>query len=278
MEYLLICSVALIASGLTLFSGFGLGTLLMPVFAIFFPVHTAIAMTAVVHLLNNLFKLVLIGKHASKTVVLRFGLPALPAALAGAVVLTWLSEQGPLATYHLGGLACEVTTAKLLIALLMTIFSGWEVLPTLRRISFGERALPIGGFLSGFFGGFSGHQGALRSAFLLKCGLSKEAFIATGVAIACIVDVGRLFVYGTKFTQAGFQGSGFLLFAAVTSAFVGAFVGVRLMTRLRLTLSKRSATGLSTSTRRCCLISLERRRTNKPMKAASVSQAVQLTS
>ncbi len=45
MEYLLICPAAVIASGLTLFSGFGLGTLLMPVFAVFFPVDIAIAVS-----------------------------------------------------------------------------------------------------------------------------------------------------------------------------------------------------------------------------------------
>lgn len=37
--------------------GFGLATLLMPIVAIFFPVVTAISLTAFVHLLNNLFKL-----------------------------------------------------------------------------------------------------------------------------------------------------------------------------------------------------------------------------
>lgn len=57
MEYILICSDAFVASGVTLFSGFGLGTvLLMPVFAVFFPVP-AIVLTAIVHFLNNLFKL-----------------------------------------------------------------------------------------------------------------------------------------------------------------------------------------------------------------------------
>lgn len=38
MEFLIVCAVALIASGLTFFSGFGLGTILMPVLALFFPV------------------------------------------------------------------------------------------------------------------------------------------------------------------------------------------------------------------------------------------------
>jgi predicted nucleic acid-binding protein len=41
MTYLVIYLVALFDSGLTLYSGFGLGTLLMPAFALFFPVPVA---------------------------------------------------------------------------------------------------------------------------------------------------------------------------------------------------------------------------------------------
>ncbi len=37
MAYFIVAAVALLASGLTLFSGFGLGTLLLPAFALFFP-------------------------------------------------------------------------------------------------------------------------------------------------------------------------------------------------------------------------------------------------
>ena len=57
MEYLIICVVCLVTSALTLFSGFGLGTLLLPAFALFFPVDVAVGLTAIVHFLNNLFKL-----------------------------------------------------------------------------------------------------------------------------------------------------------------------------------------------------------------------------
>ena len=49
-----VCGFALLASGLTFFSGFGLGTLLLPAFAPFFPVDRAIALTAAVHFLNGL--------------------------------------------------------------------------------------------------------------------------------------------------------------------------------------------------------------------------------
>jgi uncharacterized protein len=43
VELLIVCIAALLASALTLFSGFGLGTLLMPVVALFFLLDLAIA-------------------------------------------------------------------------------------------------------------------------------------------------------------------------------------------------------------------------------------------
>mgnify|MGYP000679824147 CR=1 FL=1 len=56
--------------------------------------------------------------------------------------------------------------------------------------------MPLGGVLSGFFGGLSGHQGALRSMFLVKCGLDATSFVATGVVIAIAIDLTRLALYG----------------------------------------------------------------------------------
>ena len=98
MTMLVVCTVALLASGLTFFSGFGLGTLLLPVFAFFFPLEEAIALTAVVHFLNGLFKLALVGRHVDRGVILRFGLPAIAAAFVGARALHALSGlAGPAA-------------------------------------------------------------------------------------------------------------------------------------------------------------------------------------
>ena len=96
MEIVIVSIAALFASALTLFSGFGLGTLLMPVVAIFFPVDVAIAITAMVHLANNVFKVALVGKKANRTVLLSFGIPAVVFAFLGALVLGWLSGVPPL--------------------------------------------------------------------------------------------------------------------------------------------------------------------------------------
>jgi uncharacterized membrane protein YfcA len=234
MAYLIICLVAAITSGLTLFSGFGLGTLLMPAFAVFFSVDLAIALTAVVHLLNNLFKLILLGRYADKHVALRFGMPAVLAAFLGAWILLLLSGLKPLYLYRLFGKELQITSVKLVIALLMLVFAVAELGLNYQKFSFQKKYLPVGGILSGFFGGLSGYQGALRSIFLLHAGLTRDGFIATGVVIACLVDMSRLFVYGSHFFTAGGLGRLPLLTAATLSAFLGAFIGSRFIPKVTM--------------------------------------------
>jgi uncharacterized membrane protein YfcA len=234
LTYAVICGVALLASGLTFFSGFGLGTLLLPAFALFVPVDRAIALTAIVHFLNGLFKLALVGRRADRRVVIRFGLPAVITAFAGAWVLLWLTGLGVLFDYTLFGRRFEVTPVKLVVGVLLLVFAFVEVLPRFRDVEFDPRYLPLGGAISGFFGGLTGMQGALRSAFLVRAGLSKEAFIGTGVVVACLVDVSRLALYsGSIFGGAANLDYG-LLSAAVLAAFLGAFLGNRYLKKMTM--------------------------------------------
>jgi uncharacterized membrane protein YfcA len=86
--------------------------------------------------------------------------------------------------------------------------------------------------LSGFFGGLSGHQGALRSAFLIRAGLSKERFLGTGVAIACLVDLGRLTAYGVTLPTATMEAQRVTLLAAVASALAGTLAGNYLVEKM----------------------------------------------
>jgi uncharacterized protein len=199
IEYAVICTVAIVVSALTLFSGFGLGTLLMPAFALFFPINVAVAGTAVVHLVNNLFKVALVGKHVSIGVVIRFALPAAIFAALGAFVLGYMSAMEPLVRYSVGGRSFEITAAKLVIAILIATFSLLDLLPRFQNLAFDQRYIPLGGAISGFSGGLSGLQGALRSAFLIRAGLDKDQFIGTGVVASVVVDVSRLTIYGLFF-------------------------------------------------------------------------------
>ncbi|HCI44621.1 MAG TPA: hypothetical protein DE315_03705 [Candidatus Omnitrophica bacterium] len=237
MEYFVVCLAALMASGLTLFSGFGLGTVLMPVLAMFFPVPVAVGAAAIVHLANNLFKLLLVGRSANKSVVVRFGVPAVIAALWGASLLTYVSSVPVIASYRLGGDVHEITVIKLMVGSLIVFFSCLELIPAFARISIDRRYMALGGILSGFFGGLSGNQGALRSVFLIRAGLKKEEFIGTNVVLAVMVDFGRLIVYGAGLYSVHstvLADSGGLVLAATISAFAGAFFGKEILKKVTL--------------------------------------------
>lgn len=232
MEYIVICIIALIASGLTLFSGFGLGTILVPVFAVFFPIDMAIALTAIVHFLNNLFKLGLLGKSASKEIVLKFGITSIIFAFVGAVCLSYVSGFKPIYSYVISEKEFFITPVKVIISILILAFALLDLLPSLSTINFDKKYLPLGGILSGFFGGLSGNQGALRSAFLIRAGLTKEVFIATGVVIACLTDISRLAVYLGRIVKVHDKINYWLIISATLSAFLGAYIGNKIMGKI----------------------------------------------
>jgi uncharacterized membrane protein YfcA len=227
--YFLIAAVSLLASLLTFFSGFGLGTLLLPVFALFFDLPTSIALTALVHFLNNCFKIILVGKKISKTVFLRFGIPSLVAAFSGAFCLKQISGSVSLMQYSINGHVFSITLLGLVLGCIILFFALWEVIPYFEKLSFNENKLMLGGFVSGFFGGLSGHQGALRTAFLMRLKLDKEIFVATGIGIACLVDVARMSVYAVDFRSEIISQNYKLLGLAVFSAWTGALIGNKLV-------------------------------------------------
>ena len=236
MEIIIIAIVSFLGSLLTFFSGFGLGTILSPVLAIFFPVEVAIALTGVVHLLNNFFKIFLTGKNINWSIGLKFGLTSVLGAFVGAKLLMLFSDNAPLYSYQLGSKFFQVTFLKLVIALLMIFFALMESLPRLKNFQFSSDKLYAGGLISGFFGGLSGNQGALRSAFLIRAGLSKEAFIATGILIACFVDVTRLTIYFQRISTVNISDNIQTVTVSIMSAFMGAYLGNKALNKVTLEL------------------------------------------
>jgi uncharacterized membrane protein YfcA len=234
MEIVIICITAFAASVLTFFSGFGLGTILTPVFMIFFPVNAAIAFTGIVHFFNNIFKLLLVGRQADKQVLVRFGIPAVAAAFLGAWLLLHIPDAKPLFTYRIFERTFEVFPLKFIISALLLVFALIDLIPWFSRLQFSRDKLPIGGALSGFFGGLSGNQGALRSAFLIRAGLTKEAFIATAVIVSTFVDLTRLGVYAAGLTNVGIGDNLSLLIAATFAAITGAYLGNWLLKKVTL--------------------------------------------
>lgn len=234
MEIVIISVVAFLVSILTFFSGFGLGTILTPVFMIFFPVELAIALTGIVHFFNNIFKLFLVGKNADREVLIRFGVPAVIAAFIGSYILLHIVDLKPLFTYEMFNKTFQVFPVKLIIAIILIVFASLDLIPFFQKLKFNKKHLPIGGAFSGFFGGLSGNQGALRTAFLIKAGLSKEAFVATAVVVSTFVDFTRLSVYASRLTAVNIFENKVLIIAATLSAIIGAYIGNKLLKKVTL--------------------------------------------
>lgn len=234
MEYVLIAITVLFGAGMTFFSGFGLGTLMLPVFSLFFDVPVAIGATAIVHLSNNLFKFLLVRKHIATTVYFRFGIPAMLFAIIGGYILSSFSSVDSFYSYSIGSKTFQMTYMNVIIGMLMIFFAWFDLNPKYSELKVSEKHLPLGGALSGFFGGISGHQGAFRSVFLSKSGLTKEQFVGTSNAVSLTVDIARIPVYlglvsvgsskQADLAQALSDGS-LLLVVGIVFAFLGTFFG-----------------------------------------------------
>jgi len=185
-----------------------------------------------------------VGRRADRATILRFGLPAFVAAIAGAWLLGRLSAAEPLLEYRALGRSFGVLPVKLAIGVMLACFAAVEVLPWFRGLSFPPRFMPLGGVLSGFCGGLSGMQGALRAAFLARAGLTTGAFVATSAVIACLVDISRLGVYAGEVARVRTELNWPLLATAVTAAVVGAVVGKRFLAGMTMETVQRIVAGL----------------------------------
>lgn len=238
MEYVIVAFAVLIGASLTFFSGFGLGTILLPVFSLFFDIEVAVGATAIVHLSNNLFKFVLVRKFVHMQTFLRFGIPAMVMAILGGLLLTQLTDLDVLHRYSMGEKTFEITYLNVIIGSLMIFFAWLDLSPRFNKWKIEKKYLPIGGVLSGFFGGVSGHQGAFRAAFLAKSGLDKKQFVGTSNAISLVIDLSRLPIYLGLFSigttkklelAASLSEGSLLLIVGIVFAFLGTFIGKRLI-------------------------------------------------
>ena len=177
--YFVILLVTFLASSVTLLTGFGVGSVLTPMFTLFYDVKTAVFLVSIVHLANNILKLGLFFRYVEKNILIRFGLVSVLGALAGSFL------QGSVASEWV----------KVALALFLLVSGASEFIPKSSSVRIPRRLDFLGGFFSGLMGGLIGNQGAIRSAYLLNYNLSKEAFIATATSIAILIDLSRIPVY-----------------------------------------------------------------------------------
>ena len=209
IEYLVLVALgAFIAAALTVPAGFGLSTVLTPLVLLLIPPHEAIAVVAIVHGAHNAGKLALLWENVDLEAFKRYGVWLILGSVVGALLQSRVPQRPLLGIL---GIALIVLPA-------LTLSEKWTgyMMP--------ESNDRVGGFGSGFMGGLSGHQGALRAMFLSRRIPNKMSYAATASILALCVDLSRIPVYLFYRSEEVFSHYG-LTIVLVISALLGARLG-----------------------------------------------------
>lgn len=196
--------------------GFGIGSLLTPLLLTRLTPTIAIAVVAIPHLIATAVRMVQHRRATNRDVVVKFGVPSAVGGAAGAWLQSSLAESW---LFIILGVLLIATA----LANLTRGFGGWKPAAS------GAMVL---GLLVGAFGGLVGNQGGLRAAGLLTFSLSPRAFLATGTAVALLIDAARTPIYVAR------AGAELVPLAApITAATVGCVLGTILGEKVFLGLS-----------------------------------------
>lgn len=179
MEHITFFILLFLAEILGTLGGFGSSILLVPIITYYFGFQQALLFTAAIHVVSNLWKVVLFRHGLLKQLLINFGIPSIIAVVCGALL------SGYLADYIAEGALGVFLTGMSLFLLLKPAF---VVKPTRTNAA-------VGGGISGFVAGLLGTGGAIRGLFLSAYDLNVSAFIATSAFIDLGVDASRFVVY-----------------------------------------------------------------------------------
>jgi len=179
LEHITFYILLFVAEVLGTLGGFGSSILLVPIITYYFGFQQALLFTAAIHVVSNLWKVVLFRKGLLKDLLINFGIPSIIAVVVGALLSGFLADyiaEGVLGVFLSG------------LSLFLLMKPNLVVKPTRTNAA-------VGGGISGFVAGFLGTGGAIRGLFLSAYDLNVSAFIATSAFIDLGVDASRFVVY-----------------------------------------------------------------------------------
>ena len=219
--------VATLAGGVASIAGFGIGSILTPLFAARMGTKVAVAAVAIPHFAGTAIRFWRLRHSIDRHVLWSFGITSAAGGLAGALLQSRLNS--PILT---------TVFAALLIFVGVTGLLGLA-----QRIRFHGITAWIAGAVSGFLGGLVGNQGGIRSGALLGVGLSRDSFVGTATAIGLLVDGARLPVYlATEHRQ--LASAWWMIAVATVGVIAGTLFGTRVLRRIPERAFNRFVSGL----------------------------------
>ena len=176
---LLIVIAGIAAGGVASVAGFGIGSLLTPVFVTQVATQVAVAAVSIPHVVGTAARFWLLRGQVDRHLLVRFGLTSAAGGLTGALLQIRTGSAG----------------LTILFGSLLLFVAASELTGLSKRMRFRGAAAWIAGALSGLLGGMVGNQGGIRSAAMLGVDVPRQTFVGTATAVALIVDGVRLPVY-----------------------------------------------------------------------------------
>jgi uncharacterized membrane protein YfcA len=210
-----IALASLLAGAIASVAGFGIGSILTPIFSLQLGTQLAIAAVSIPHLAATALRFFMLRKSLDAAVLRDFGIASAGGGLAGALLHSQSGEP----------------SLRIVFGLLLLLAAASEFFGLARKVHLSRGGALAAGGLSGLFGGLVGNQGGIRSAAMLALPLRRDAFVATATATALIVDGARMPVY---FLTAGSRIAGAWLNIAIATAGViaGTFLGRSVLARI----------------------------------------------
>ena len=223
MIFALIIAVgSILAGAIASIAGFGIGSVLTPLFAVRVGTQLAVATVSIPHLFATALRFWRLRAHVNRRALGSVGLTSAVGGLAGALLHTYSSNR----------------SLAIVFGVLLLFVGVSELTGLARRMRFGGPVAWIAGAISGVFGGLVGNQGGIRSAALLGFDLDRQAFVATATAIGLVVDGARMPVYFAT-QMAAIARVWPLVLIATVGTLAGTMLGVRTLRRIPETVFRR---------------------------------------
>ena len=210
-----VAAAAVLAGAVASIVGFGIGSLLTPLFAVRVGTQLAVAAVSIPHLFATALRFWRLRSHVDRRVLTSFGATSAAGGLTGALLHSYATNRA----------------LSLAFGVILLFVGASELTGLARRMRFHGPVAWIAGAASGLFGGLVGNQGGIRSAAMLGFDVDKEAFVATATAIGLIVDGARMPVYFATQLHAIARVWPLIALATV-GTIIGTLGGVRVLGRI----------------------------------------------
>jgi hypothetical protein len=177
----------------------------------FFDMQTVLALTGLLHVFSNIFKIGLFRKNISWRLTMLIGIPSVALTFVGALLTSFVNME----------------YVKIVLGVFLLGVSALFLLGRHFKLNPSNTNCIAGGALAGFLAGFAGTGGAVRGLVLSAFDLEKQLFAGTSAAIDLGVDVTRTVVYaGNDFFR---QEHVIYIPILIAASFLGSYLGKKIM-------------------------------------------------